>query len=190
MKFFSPLVLAGLFASAIAAPVGNALSKRLVDVRFNAIPYAGLGINLRDLEANESQLNKRELIYVYLLVDAELSKRSEDYTLVIPSLTPASVISAPVRLTPTKAVACLFLCGSQFCAFLRLADNMAQGLEAQGVPQDQFSQYLSQALQVTDPETGNGYQLIPDSSSTSPGPDDIGAVSRAVQHEYVLMTAV
>ncbi|KAF9235467.1 hypothetical protein BU15DRAFT_64822 [Melanogaster broomeanus] len=100
MKFFSPLVLAGLFASSIAAPVGN-----------------GIIINLRDLEANESQLNKRDIItYSYS-------------GLLFGPSPPASAMSAPVRLTPTKAV----------------------GLEAQGVPQDQFSQYLSQALQVTDP---------------------------------------
>ncbi|KAF9235469.1 hypothetical protein BU15DRAFT_64824 [Melanogaster broomeanus] len=170
MKFFSPLVLAGLFASTIAAPVGN-----------------GISINLRDLEANESQLNKRDLVYVYLLgiylnirdtetVDAELSKRSEDYTLVIPSLTPGKR-DIGARSTDAYEGRRMFV-SMRFSVLCisRVADEMAQGLEAQGVPQDQFSQYLSQALQVTDPETGNGYQLIPDSSSTSPGPDDIGLI--------------
>ncbi|KAF9235464.1 hypothetical protein BU15DRAFT_77957 [Melanogaster broomeanus] len=160
--FFSPLV-----ASAIAAPVGNGKRTRSSSTRsLTTCCRTWHRHQPQRLWTNASQLNKRVPTYGYILalslnlsetevVGAELSKRSEDCTLVIPSL--------KVRQTPTRA--------GHVYVYMNGCD-MAQGLQEPGVTQDTFPEYVRQALQITDPDTSKGNQLIPDSSSTSPGPDD------------------
>ncbi|KIJ63034.1 hypothetical protein HYDPIDRAFT_113555 [Hydnomerulius pinastri MD-312] len=183
MKFsFSPLVLlAVLFSSAIAAPFetdpAQALSKRLLNFDFTALSLTGISINLRDLEAAEGystnpSLDKRLLDFSFTLlsltgvsinlrdtdaVDAALLKRSEEYNLVVTSLNP-STSGLTTRSTDAYA-------GHHVT--VSMTDAMVQGLQQMGVPQDQFPEYISKTVQVTDPDTGKSYQLVPESSSGS-----------------------
>lgn len=138
---------------------------------------------LRDVEAtvNEHRLSKRDAQLSFRLTlgpiaikrgieEAELSKRSEVYNLVVPSLPPANNLSGrstdayagrPVEVCPCMSLPVLLFEMLTLRTCASIADAMIQGLQEIGVTQDMMPEYFSQNLHATDPETGNTYQLVP-----------------------------
>jgi len=177
MFSFSPLILlAVLSTSAFAVPTETALSKRDPSLSFN-FGSSSVVITLRDVEptADKRRLSKRNVDASFTLqlntngaiaikrsteeAHEELSKRSEEYSLVVTSLLPpGNGLSG--RSTDAYE-------GRQ--VLVSSSDAMVQGLQAIGVTQDQVPQYLSQNLVATDSNTGNEYQLIPANISLAVG---------------------
>lgn len=171
------------------------MSKRVLDFNFGDIGALNGPISIRDVEktVDEHPLSKRSVNFGFTLsnisitikrgteeVNEELSKRSEEYSLIIISLPGVNGLSG----RSTDAYAGRHLTVSmrtyppvvfiRYANFTSVADAMVQALQQNGVTQDQMAQYLSQTLLATDPETGNKYQLVPDNGSVLSSMNDIG----------------
>ncbi|KAF8132516.1 hypothetical protein EV363DRAFT_1328673 [Boletus edulis] len=181
MKFsLSPLVLfAVLFTSAFALPIETALSKRSFIVSFG--PITKSGVAPRDVHATvDDHLSKRssaasdsdsisftptKRVTINLTLSGqigglkrdteELSKRSEEYNVVVTSLPSPNSLSSrstgPYDGHPVQ---------------INIPDNMVQDLQQMGVTEDQLPGYISKNMHVTDPKTGEAYTLVPNDEST------------------------
>ena len=53
---------------------------------------------------------------------------------------------------------------AQLVLFVRSADPVVRALQQKGVSQDDMPRYVRQNMHVSDPDTGDQYQLVPDSN--------------------------
>lgn len=74
------------------------------------------------------------------------------------------------------------------CGCLLPADPVVWALQQKGVSQDEMPQYIRQNMYVTDSDTGDRYQLVPDSNqeeSVSPNASSIMIGEESVQETKV-----
>lgn len=71
------------------------------------------------------------------------------------------------------------------CGYVFLADSLSWVLHQRGISQDSIPQYVRQNVHVTDPKTGNRYQLVPENVLEGPALADSNPImiSKEPAHE-------